>query len=83
MGLVNCSKRQNLEEDRGLIQQELVMVGLSLEVPVKFQCDVYGQCVTESIRCLDCNVHLICCEQCEIDVHRHVLHGPEVWKVSK
>jgi len=80
-GPTTSTKRQKLEEDWVAIQHELLNVGLSLEVPAQFNCDVCGQHTAEPIRCFDCNANFICCVTCEVQVHQHVLHKPEIWKV--
>jgi hypothetical protein len=77
-GAACLTKRQRLEEDCGLIQEELITVGLSSEIPASSSCQICGQQVALPIRCSDCNTFFICCELCEVKVHGQVFHKPEI-----
>jgi len=63
------------------VRDELVRVYHYMEQPLLYMCSLCSKEVSDPVRCLDCHNSFVCCSECEVNYHHHLLHKPEIWNV--
>jgi len=66
----------------GEIRESLVAAALLRDAPTTYRCCLCDVELHSPIRCTDCSATFVCCEPCEDQHHRGLLHMPEIWTVS-
>src|SRR5271156_558057 len=75
-------RKKKTQESWNKIQDRTFNLLTSAEVQWTNCCTKCSKSDNGIIRCNDCGKFAIYCRACEAEVHRNVLHKPEIWNVS-